>query len=266
MLRDPQAQDRAWEEVEMELRSLDANKVERASLDGGPVAQMVFAHLEQIQALNDEIMRCLPHHPIQYHIRLGSYTLAFLRASERWKLATQDQELFQSQLKEAIEQRKMLLSWAQTAVLWNVFKQSEVDAIRGGQGHTDIATDLITLGRLSLARWTQLEGKVGYTKEQAERAVIVGQELLKSLGEKNDLKAASVRQALDDLNRSFTLLKIAYRHVQDAVTYVRREYGDAEQIAPSLFRARRTSKKSKKPVVEEKPAAAPDNKSGTTPA
>ena len=138
---------------------------------------------------------------------------------------------------------KPMLGWAPSAVLWGVFQQNELDTVLTGSGHTDIADDVLTLGRMNLERWSKLDGKVAFTKDKAERAIVVGQALLKALGERGDADSEDVRKAKDEWERSFTLLTNAYAEVESAVTYVRRHHGDATDYAPSIFSTRKAGRK-----------------------
>ena len=150
------------------------------ALNARETARLLFSRVPRIDELRPQIVSELPRHPIDKHDRIAQFALVFLYAYQQWQLVAADPAAFDALLAECTDLRKRMLLWAPTAVLWKVFTQAELDAILGGSGHSDIADDTSVLGRMSLERWASLEGKVGYTHADAERAVVAGQELFKA--------------------------------------------------------------------------------------
>lgn len=257
LLADPQALQNAWTSIAPEVSAIDRSQVLRVAINAPETARMMFACIPKINSLRGQILEQLPKHPIALHDRLPQLVLGFLYAHQQWQLASTNTEQFQTLMTEGSELLKVLLDWAPTMVLWKVMQQSELDAITAGAGHTDTANDLVTLGRLNLERWRQVDGKVAYTKAQAERAIVVGQTLLKMLGERGEVDSAASRKAKDDWERAFTLLLRAYDEVRAAVGYVRRHEGDSDLFAPSLYKTRKAGRKPSK--VEPPAAPNPEN-------
>jgi len=243
VLADPNAMQSAWISSAQERSAIERGGTVRVAVNGPETARQMFAYIPKIQSLREQIVEQMPHHPIALHDKLPQYVLGFLYAYQQWQLATSDTEQFEKLMAEGTELRRLMLDWAPTLVLWKVMQQAELDAITAGAGHTDTADDLVTLGRLNVDRWRQLDGKVGYDKAKAERAIVVGQSLLKLLGERGDVDSAEVRKAKDDWERAFTLLLKAYDEVRAAVSYVRRAEGDADLYAPSLYKTRKAGRR-----------------------
>jgi hypothetical protein len=90
-----------------------------------------------------------------------------------------------------------------------------------------------------------------------DRAAELAPELLVALGERGHGKtASSAAAAADRRARAFTLLVDAYDACRRAVTYLRWNEGDADLIAPSLFKLR-GPRRSPAEAPPEPPAPAP---------
>lgn len=238
-LSDPHVAEKAYDRVRPELEALERRQVRKVIVNTPETVRMLLACAPGIDELRDEIVGQLPRHPIRFNDELAIYALAFLHTYQGWQLARPDRTELESCLGEARALRAMLLTWAPTLANWGIYRPEQLAAIRGGVGHTDLAADVVALGRLSLERWGDIESKVPYGRRQAERAVVVGQELLQKLGAyQKQGRRRRDRDKLDLWQRSFTRLGQVYFEVRWSVQYVRRHHGDAEQIAPNMFRLR----------------------------
>ncbi|WP_437681947.1 hypothetical protein [Sorangium sp. So ce131] len=134
-----------------------------------------------------------------------------------------------------------------------------VAEIRAGQGHIDTANDLVALSALFGASWPEIAGKTAATEEEVKRAGEIGPQLLAALGVREHGKGPGPTEAADKRARAFALLVHAYDQTRRAVAYLRWNEGDAETIAPSLYKGRggRTASSSDADAPPEDTAAPP---------
>ncbi|WP_437969511.1 hypothetical protein WMF04_09510 [Sorangium sp. So ce260] len=113
-----------------------------------------------------------------------------------------------------------------------------VAAIRAGQGHIDTANDLLALSALFSGSWSEVAGKTAATEEEVKRAGEIGPQLLAALGVREHGKGPGPTEAADKRARAFALLVHAYDQTRRAIAYLRWNEGDADTIAPSLYKGR----------------------------
>lgn len=235
----------------------------RAALDTARKA------LPRLQQLRGAIAEALPRHPMQYLDKLDDYIQA-VWFSEQLVTLTSHGEAGSDRYNEMVEQgrnlRKILLATAELLVMRNLLDSAKVQAIRSGAGHDDMATDLTELAALYNEAWPRVKNK-GVEKEEVEQAEKLGQELQSLLVlRKSDAAKLSPEETTAQRDRAFALLARAYEENQRAVGYVRWHDKDADQIAPTLVRAKRgrpakgETTASPPPVAEaESPAASGDD-------
>ena len=115
---------------------------------------------------------------------------------------------------------------------------ASVQEIRTGQGNLDIANDLVALCASLGASWAKIENKTAATAEEVHRAGDLGPLLLAALGVREHGTTATPAEAADRKVRAFTLFTTADDQTRRAVCYLRWNEGDADSLAPSLYKGR----------------------------
>ncbi len=141
-------------------------------------------------------------------------------------------------LEEATALRARLLGDAEALAARGLLDLESVQAIRSGQGNLDTANDLVALSALMGASWAKIENKTAATAEEVHRAGDLGPLLIAALGVREHGARATPAEAADRKVRAFTLFTAAYDQVRRGVTYLRWDEGDAESLAPSLYKGR----------------------------
>jgi hypothetical protein len=141
-------------------------------------------------------------------------------------------------LEEATALRIRLLGDAEALAARELLDVESVKEIRSGQGNLDIANDLVALSALMGASWTKIEHKTAASAEEVHRAGDLGPLLIAALGVREHGARVTPAEAADRKLRAFTLFTTAYDQVRRAVTYLRWNEGDADSLAPSLYKGR----------------------------
>ncbi|WP_437631633.1 hypothetical protein [Sorangium sp. So ce854] len=141
-------------------------------------------------------------------------------------------------LAEAAPLRENLLGDAEALARRGLLDAATVADIRAGQGHIDMANDLVALSALFSASWPDIAGKTAATEEEVKRAGEVGPQLLAALGVMEHGKGPGPTEAADKRARAFALLVHAYDQIRRAVAFLRWDEGDADEIAPSQYKGR----------------------------
>jgi hypothetical protein len=216
------------------------------NLDIPEVVSATLGVLSRIRALRPGLAR-LPDFDLDLVDHLETYALA------AWHAHLEAQRpggraAVQVLLEEATTLRMALLREAESLVHRGVFEGNAVAAIRVGQGHVDVANDLVALATLYEKGWKLIAGRSFVTEADVDRAARLGSELLLAIGRREHEREAPHSAAGLTRARAYTLFAQAYEEVRRGVSYLRWYRGDAESIAPTLYRIRAPRKAPKKPL------------------
>jgi hypothetical protein len=184
--------------------------------------------------------------------KLRVYGLAALYANA---VATDDtgENLVMRLLTEATPLRGNLLVGAQALAHSGLLSAQRVAEIRAGQGHLDTADDLIALAALLDEAWAKVKDKTAVTREEVDRAAILGSELHVAVGARRVADGGRAKNGESQLarERAFTLLVRAYDECRRAASYLRWHEGDADEYAPSMYAKRkRRSARAEEPTTD----------------
>ncbi|WP_437747018.1 hypothetical protein WMF39_19545 [Sorangium sp. So ce1504] len=194
--------------------------------------------LPGLLALRSAIAERLPTHELASLDRLEAYALAAWYAHLAWLSSGGAENALKPLLAEAAPLRENLLSDAEALARRGLLDADTVAEIRAGQGYIDTANDLVALSALFTASWSEVAGRTAATEEEVRRAGEIGPQILAALGVREHGKGPGPTEAADRRARAFSLLVHAYDQTRRAVTYLRWDEGDADAIAPSLYKGR----------------------------
>lgn len=245
----------AFNALEPELNALGADELASINLYIPQVTSLVLGAVPGINALGDELGRLID--PRHIH-NLRTYALAAWYAHLQALPPTKD--AMRGLIEEATALRNVLLGDAENLARRGYFEAEAVAIIRAGQGHVDLANDLVALAAMFTHNQHTIAGKTPTTDAEVERARKLGPALLSALGIRGRKESTSVMA--DRRARAFTLLVRAYDQVRRGVMFLRWSEGDAAMIAPSLYKARKARPKAGR---NEPPAPPPPaNGAGTS--
>mgnify|MGYP001218694807 CR=1 FL=1 len=229
---------RALERIQPELRALDGDKLAVINVDIPRAVVTVLGALPALLALRPRILEELPRFPISSLDNLQTYALGAWYAHLLTLPPVVEENAKKPLVEEATTLRKDLLVAAEALAHRNLVDPKHVAQIRSGQGHIDMAGDLVALATLFANNWDAVSNKTAVTLEEVERAAVLGPQLLAAIGIQQQGLDRSPTQLADQRRRAFTLLVRAYDECRRAVTYLRWAEGDVAALVPSLFAKR----------------------------
>ncbi|WP_437290179.1 hypothetical protein [Sorangium sp. So ce406] len=228
----------AFDKALPEIEALSPDRLIPLNLDVPRVVSQVLGVLPGLRALRGDIAAHLPTFDIARLDRLETYALAAWYAHLLWLSSGGAENALKPLLAEATPLRENLLGDAEALARRGLLDAATVADIRAGQGHIDIANDLVALSALFSASWSEIAGKTAATEEEVKRAGEIGPQLLAALGVREHGKGPGPTEAADRRARAFALLVHAYDQIRRAVAFLRWDEEDADVIAPSLYKGR----------------------------
>jgi len=238
----PNAMSEAFAKVEPELAALDPAALVPISIDVGAAVTSVLAAAPRIREHRDAIVEQLPKHDVGALDKLESYAHAAWYAHLVHTYASGSPESAKALIDEGTRLRDGLLIAAEALAHRALLDADAVARIRKGSGNADLAGDLVALSSLFKEGWSKVSSKTAVEKHEIDRAAELGPAVLVASAAKKHKNADTEGQR----TRAFTLLVNAYDGCRRALSYLRWKEGDADSIAPSLFRKRAGRKPGKK--------------------
>jgi hypothetical protein len=234
---EPPKAEAAFELIKPEMAKLSPESFGKINLDISQAVSLALGVLPGLAFLRPAMVK-LPDFEIAHFDKLETYALgawyAHLLALPPASAANPVQLL----LEEASDLRGRLLGDAEALAARGLLDLDSVQAIRKGQGNMDTANDLVALSALMGASWEKIENKTAASAEEVHRAGDLGPLLIAALGVRDHGAAATPAEAADRKVRAFALFTGAYDQVRRAVSYLRWNEGDADSLAPSLYKGR----------------------------
>ena len=233
----------AFDTVVEETDAVADDEIRALNLDIPQTVSMVLGKLEVLRTFEPQLL-ALPGLEARFIKQLEAYALAAWQAHLDEQGSPTNKTL-RALVDEATTLRAGLLAEADVLVRHNVFDAQAVAAVRAGQGYIDLANDCVAMGRMYQKAWVDIDGRTFTKRDAVDRAEVVGRELLTALGVRAEGGTAADRAAGESKVRAFALFAKAYDEVRRAIQFLRWHEGDADEIAPSLYRkAGRTSARS----------------------
>lgn len=208
------------------------------NVDIPQAVSVVLGVVPHLKELRPQIVSSLPDHPLATFDKLETYALAAYHAHVLWLPPETADNRVGALVEEATSLRENLLGDAEALARRKLLDADAVAAIRAGSGNIDKANDLVALSALFTSKWSEIQHKTATTHEEVLRAAELGPLLLAALGARDHGVSMEPAAAEDQRRRAFTLFMRAYSETRRAVLYLRWHEGDAELLAPSLYKGR----------------------------
>lgn len=242
--------------VQPRLDEMKPEDYVQISLDIPQAASLALGILPGLRGLRAEIIEKLPCHDLDSLDGLEEYALAAWYAHLQWLGENDPGSPLKVLMEEAVPLRANLLGDAEALARRGLLDAQRVAEIRAGQGQIDMANDLVELSSLMLASWARIQNKTAATEEEVRRAGDLGPLLLAALGVRDHGAPPPTGDAADRRARAFSLFARAYDQIRRAVIYLRWDEGDADVIAPSLYKGRGGRPRAEAAPADAKPADA----------
>jgi hypothetical protein len=196
-------------------------------------------------ALEKSVLDCRFH----WVDALEDYMLALNYARAEYLTVTRPNRCSPELWLEARQVRRALMHDWYALGARGLLTESLLRGLKRGKGYLEMGSDLTVLSHVH--RVYAASAGVAVPAE-AERAEVLARWIL-TAGGRPDPKSKVVLQTRDMQNRMFTVAVRGYGEIRHAVTYMRRDQGDVDELFPSFYAARRTGASTARRAVSTKP-------------
>jgi len=246
-----------------EFQALPPDKTLRLNLEVTPAVSKVLGVIAGLRNYRDEISRRLIDFDLVRFDKVEDYAKALGHANTVCVTAVRREDGLRALYDEGLRLRETLHSDVRALIARGLLDAGTIKNLSGPNGHKNVAVDLQILAQVAKDNFSEIEGNCAIQRSEIEHAQKLASRILRVVGGRaqNPARAA---EAVDMRNRVFTLLLRAYEDARRAIIYLRWDDGDADTIAPSLYKGRNGGRK--KAIVAEPvaPNAAPDNATNAT--
>ena len=226
----------AFEATTAERDVYNDKDVAMPNLDVVGAISTASAAMPAIRDLRDQIAT-LPGSDMERIDRLQVHAWALLFAHLAYAAAVRPAEPLPEMATRAVRKRELFLSDISALVKRGVIDGKQLDQLRGGVGHRNLALDLQLLVFILRQHWDVIASRTMLTEEELNEAQTLGQELFDAVNGRQKT-SAEVLRATGDRSRAFLVFVSTYDEVRRAVTYLRWHEGDADTLVPSLYAGR----------------------------
>jgi hypothetical protein len=220
-------------QVEAEVRAVPERELVAINIDVPSAVAMVLGALPELKGLRDKFAQLLGFDVARFD-KLRDYTLALGHAHAMFRGAAGPSDGTSGLADQVSTLRDVLQADATALAKRKILDEAQVTKLRGGSGYKNMAFEVVGLVGLLREHWDAIQGRSALKAEELEQAGQLAQELVTAVGTKEQ---APVQVGAASLLRqqAFTLFMNAYDDARRAVSYLRWNEGDVDDIAPSLF-------------------------------
>lgn len=229
--------EKSFAETEEDRAELDESMLAPVNLDVQRAALIVMGAIPWLESQRDAIARDLPAFDIAQFGKLGMYAEALVYAQARYLAASGMVQPLSLIVEHGIRVRRQLRVDVEALINRGLVGKESLAGLKGGRGYLNVASDLGVLVRVLRERWADIEGKTAIEQSELDEAQQIFEEITTAYGRQGK-PPLEVARAANERDRAFTLMLRAYGEARRAVSYVRREEGDSEKLAPSLWAGR----------------------------
>jgi hypothetical protein len=250
----------ALEQIRPEMSALSTDDLIPINIDPVAATGIARGSLPRIMKYREQLVSEVPKFDLSNLDKLGTYALALIQAQTAYGIATTPPEVLASLAEEAAKLRDLLYSDAAALGKRGLLNPAPLNDLKGPAGYRNTATDVLGLALLLRNHLDKIAAKTCVTLAELDRAEVVGQQLLDAVGVREQ-SPAKVEQATVERQQAYTLFVNAYDQVRRAIGFLRWNDNDADDIAPSLYGGRTTSRKKNASDVQKtaETAATPAN-------
>jgi hypothetical protein len=233
---------KAFEHVKPELAKLRRAELVVLNVDPIAAAATMRTALPRLNALRPSLEKSLSDFDFSNLDKLETYALALIHAHSLFVCAKLPPERLAALATECTTLRAQLLVDVSALAKRGFVKGVRPNALGRSTSYRKLASDILTLAGLISDDWAVIASHCGVTKEELARAEVLADELIQAVGQR-DRAPDLIAEATLDRQKVYTLCVRAYDQMRRAVTYLRWERGDEDEIAPPLSGKRRRGSK-----------------------
>ena len=220
------------------------------------VVTSIIGRMQGIEAMADVLSSKLKDFDPQLIAELDDYTRALQHAHGLYIQATKAPAALQELIDRGTHLRDMLHADAIALAKRGLLNPDAFKDVKRSNGHRPLIVDLQVLVATFRERWDSVKDRTAVRPEELDSTVALIDTLTEAVGLKEYSPAAQV-QATMIRQKAFTLVTRTYEKIRDGLVYARREEGDADDIAPSLYVGRSNGNKRPDDQTPEDPTDGP---------
>ena len=260
---------RSRDERTWRAHALAVGELITINIDVPTAVTTVIGKLPQLRSFKDAMAEALPKFELANLEQLETYTLATAHAHAIYLSSSAPPEAIVKLTADATALRDLLYSDAVALANRGLVSGARLGEFKGAVGYKNVAFDLLGLTALLREAWAQVAGKTAVTLADLDNADVIGEQLVNAVGTRD--QSAAPADAIQIRQRLFTLFVTAWDQVRRAISYLRWNEDDVDDIIPSLYagRARRKTDvppEPPTPPVAEDGAATKTSTGAATPA
>lgn len=233
---------RAYAKVRDELGAVPEEQLAPANVDVGEAIDIVKNALGRMAPLRERMARELPSLDLASIDKLADYAGALAYTHARLTRPETVSSQVPAMYEEALSFRETVLAVGKVLAKLQLLDASLVDKAGANVGYRNVGYELFALCDNMLARYDSLAGRCALTREQLVRGRSLANQLLDAAAVRERSSAAKLAGTLER-QRAYYLFARAYGEARRAITFLRWNEGDADEIAPSLYVNRNRGRK-----------------------
>jgi hypothetical protein len=243
----------AYQSLLPEIRAVAQSDLTPIILDIPTAVTTALGALPEIRALRSRVVAEMPQFDVARFDKLEAYTLAVGHAHALYLAASSPAESLDQIAEAAAGLRGTLVSDASALAQRGLLDGERLKELKGAHGFRNLAFDLLMLAAMMRDNWAAISGKTALQLKELDQAETLGDRILTTVGQREQGPAV-VAASAEIRHRAFSLFVSAYDHARRAVSFLRWQEEDVDQIAPSLYAGRTTGRR-KGTDVKAPPAA-----------
>lgn len=248
----------AFEAARPALEAVEAKDLAQMNLEIPAATITVRGTIPELRTLQARLLAELPEADPAIFDKCERYTFALIHAHRQYVAASQPSQPIQ-ELTETLKQlHDQLYTDVHALAKRGLLDGARLDMLSGTNGSKNTAFDVLALVAMLRDNWSKIEGKTPVNPAELDNAEQLADRLTDALGIREQ-GPVTVPEASLMRHRAYALFVKTYDEVRRIVGYLRWHEGDADEIAPSLYkgRYRKPGRSEETPDVAAQPAPAP---------
>lgn len=242
----------AYEAVSADIEAVPEGELLPVTVDVLSAVSTVTGVLPGLRSMRPQLATSLPNFDLIRFDRLEQYAQALSLLHGAHRAAIVPKSDVAAMGAELTTVRDRMYSSAMALVECALVDGTRLRSCKTEIGYRALAEDVLILVAVLQDNWTAAQGRTPIELTSLGKWRTQAFELLEAVGLR-DKAPPMVGEASLLRQKAFTLVARTYEDARDAVHYLRARAGDADDIAPSLYAGRGSSRRNAK----EEPVAAP---------
>jgi hypothetical protein len=247
----------SYQRVAHQIEAIDLDGARRVNVDITSAVTVVLGSLPEIRAMRPQIADELPRFDLEGFDQLEDVASAASYAHTQYLIATNPRDGLRDRYEECIRLRGVLQGDAEQLVRRGLVDPRTLAKVTSDVGYKNVAHDLLLLAEVLRDRWSDVENRCGTDLAELDHAARLAAHVLRLAGLREQQPSVAAA-ASENRIRAFQLLIDTYEPIRKAIAFLRWRQGDADEIAPSLYSARKPrGKAAERAPQSTDPAGAP---------